>query len=296
MSGPSPASVYGTLAIRLSGSSSARLRGFLRPRAAISRPPGFRARGDVGHPLLHVVALRRPGRRDFAASPWPCGAAGVLRSARCDAFTCTALEARGLPSPDQADGDPPGLFRLARVHGRAELVLRFPRRRPGPVRSRLAPARGAQPLSLGQPDPLLKRCSTLTHAPAVLSRSPRSRRDRSWPLTPANSEPSVTPGARRAFALARSSACRCGRGRSRPFVRRPFVVVRKISAPGTAPAQRGPPARALLRSPAYPCNVEGWLRSVTAITRDVAGGDETPEPSPRSSAIIPCGAPFEHHT
>ncbi|MGZ8306973.1 MAG: diacylglycerol/lipid kinase family protein, partial [Allosphingosinicella sp.] len=71
-------------------------------------PWSFAPEAEIGEPLLHVVALARARRRDFARFAW-----ALWRGRRVDslpgarAFTCTALEARSdSPLPVQADGDP----------------------------------------------------------------------------------------------------------------------------------------------------------------------------------------------
>ncbi|HYI38895.1 MAG TPA: diacylglycerol kinase family protein [Allosphingosinicella sp.] len=73
-------------------------------------PWSFAPEADLGHPLLHVVALARARRRDFARFVF-----ALWRGRRVDAlpgvtaFTCTALEAQAdVPLPIQADGDPVG--------------------------------------------------------------------------------------------------------------------------------------------------------------------------------------------
>jgi diacylglycerol kinase family enzyme len=73
-------------------------------------PWSFAPEADIGEPLLHVVALARARRRDFARFAF-----ALWRGRRVDtlpgvtAFTCTALEARSdSPLPIQADGDPVG--------------------------------------------------------------------------------------------------------------------------------------------------------------------------------------------
>jgi diacylglycerol kinase family enzyme len=73
-------------------------------------PWSFAPEASVAEPLLHVVALARARRRDFARFAW-----ALWRGKRVDglpfvtAFTCTALEAEAdLPLPIQADGDPVG--------------------------------------------------------------------------------------------------------------------------------------------------------------------------------------------
>lgn len=73
-------------------------------------PWSFAPEADIGHPLLHVVALATARRRDFARFAW-----ALWRGGRVDAlpgvtaFTCTALEAQAdSPLPVQADGDPVG--------------------------------------------------------------------------------------------------------------------------------------------------------------------------------------------
>jgi diacylglycerol kinase family enzyme len=73
-------------------------------------PWSFAPDADIAVPLLHVVALRRARRRDFARFAY-----ALWRGRRVDAlpgavaFTCTGLEAEaGAPLPIQADGDPVG--------------------------------------------------------------------------------------------------------------------------------------------------------------------------------------------
>jgi diacylglycerol kinase (ATP) len=73
-------------------------------------PWSFAPEADIAEPLLHVVALARARRRDFARFAWT-----LWRGRRVDAlpgvtaFTCTALEAEAdSPLPLQADGDPVG--------------------------------------------------------------------------------------------------------------------------------------------------------------------------------------------
>ncbi len=73
-------------------------------------PWSFAPEADVGRPLLHVVALAKARRRDFARFAWTLWRGrrvGSLPGAT--AFTCTALEATAAaPLPIQADGDPVG--------------------------------------------------------------------------------------------------------------------------------------------------------------------------------------------
>ena len=71
-------------------------------------PWTFAPEADIGEPLLHVVALARARRRDFARFAF-----ALWRGRRADAlpgvsaFTCTALTAKSdEPLPVQADGDP----------------------------------------------------------------------------------------------------------------------------------------------------------------------------------------------
>ncbi|HEX8468226.1 MAG TPA: diacylglycerol kinase family protein [Allosphingosinicella sp.] len=73
-------------------------------------PWSFAPEASTAEPLLHVVALGRARRRDFARF-----ALALWRGRRVDrlpevtAFTCTALTARSdAPLPIQADGDPVG--------------------------------------------------------------------------------------------------------------------------------------------------------------------------------------------
>jgi diacylglycerol kinase family enzyme len=85
-------------------------------------PWSFAPEADTGAPLLHVVALDRARRRDFARFAF-----ALWRGRRVDAlpgvraFTCTALEAEAdAPLPIQADGDPVGALpaKIA-LHGEA---------------------------------------------------------------------------------------------------------------------------------------------------------------------------------
>lgn len=70
-------------------------------------PWSFAPEAGLGLPLLHVIALRRARRRDYARFIW-----ALARGRRIDAlpgvtaFTCVALAAEaGAPLPLQADGD-----------------------------------------------------------------------------------------------------------------------------------------------------------------------------------------------
>lgn len=73
-------------------------------------PWSFAPEADTAEPLLHVVALARARRRDFARfafALWRGLPVGSLPGAT--AFACTALEAQADdPLPIQADGDPVG--------------------------------------------------------------------------------------------------------------------------------------------------------------------------------------------
>jgi diacylglycerol kinase family enzyme len=85
-------------------------------------PWSFAPAASVAEPLLHVVALARCRRRDFARfafALWRGRPAGALPGVT--AFTCTALEAQAEePLPIQADGDPVGTLpaKIA-LHGEA---------------------------------------------------------------------------------------------------------------------------------------------------------------------------------
>jgi diacylglycerol kinase family enzyme len=85
-------------------------------------PWSFAPKADIEQPLLHVVALARARRRDFARfafALWRGRPVDVLPGAT--AFTCTALEAQAdLPLPLQADGDPVGTLPASiSLHGEA---------------------------------------------------------------------------------------------------------------------------------------------------------------------------------
>jgi diacylglycerol kinase family enzyme len=85
-------------------------------------PWSFAPEASVAEPLLHVVALERCRRRDFARFAF-----ALWRGRRVDelpgvtAFTCTALEAEAdCPLPVQADGDPVGTLPASiSLHGEA---------------------------------------------------------------------------------------------------------------------------------------------------------------------------------
>ncbi|MET1110217.1 MAG: diacylglycerol kinase family protein [Allosphingosinicella sp.] len=85
-------------------------------------PWSFAPEADIGEPMLHVVALARARRRDFARFAF-----ALWRGRRVDAlpgvtaFTCTALEAEAdSPLSIQADGDPVGaLPATIALHGTA---------------------------------------------------------------------------------------------------------------------------------------------------------------------------------
>lgn len=85
-------------------------------------PWSFAPEASVAEPLLHVVALARARRRDFARFAF-----ALWRGRRVDslpgvtAFTCTALEAEAdLALPIQADGDPVGALPASiSLHGTA---------------------------------------------------------------------------------------------------------------------------------------------------------------------------------
>lgn len=85
-------------------------------------PWSFAPEADIALPLLHVVALARARRRDFARFAW-----ALWRGRRVDAlpgvtaFTCTALEARSdFQLPVQVDGDPAGTLPASiALHGEA---------------------------------------------------------------------------------------------------------------------------------------------------------------------------------
>lgn len=85
-------------------------------------PWSFAPEADIGEPLLHVVALARARRRDFARFAF-----ALWLGRRVDAlpgvtaFACTALEAEAdAPLPIQADGDPVGaLPATISLHGTA---------------------------------------------------------------------------------------------------------------------------------------------------------------------------------
>lgn len=85
-------------------------------------PWSFAPDASTAEPLLHVVALERCRRRDFARFAF-----ALWRGRRVDtlpgvtAFTCTALEAGAdRPLPVQADGDPVGTLPASiSLHGEA---------------------------------------------------------------------------------------------------------------------------------------------------------------------------------
>jgi diacylglycerol kinase family enzyme len=85
-------------------------------------PWSFAPEADIGEPMLHVVALARARRRDFARF-----AIALWLGRRVDAlpgvtaFTCTALQAEAdEPLPIQADGDPAGVLPASiSLHGEA---------------------------------------------------------------------------------------------------------------------------------------------------------------------------------
>jgi diacylglycerol kinase family enzyme len=85
-------------------------------------PWSFAPEASVAEPLLHVVALARARRRDFARFAF-----ALWRGRRVDAlpgvtaFTCTALEAQAeVPLPIQADGDAAGTLPASiKLHGEA---------------------------------------------------------------------------------------------------------------------------------------------------------------------------------
>lgn len=85
-------------------------------------PWSFAPEASTAEPLLHVVALARARRRDFARfafAMWRGRPVGALPGAT--AFTCTALEAEAdSPLPVQADGDPVGVLPASiSLHGEA---------------------------------------------------------------------------------------------------------------------------------------------------------------------------------
>jgi diacylglycerol kinase family enzyme len=85
-------------------------------------PWSFAPEADIAEPVLHVVALARARRRDFARFAF-----ALWRGRRVDAlpgvtaFACTALEAEAeAPLPIQADGDPVGALPASiALHGEA---------------------------------------------------------------------------------------------------------------------------------------------------------------------------------
>ena len=85
-------------------------------------PWSFAPKASTAEPLLHVVALARARRRDFARfafAIWRGRPVGDVPGTT--AFTCTALDAESdCPLPIQADGDPAGHLpaRIA-LHGEA---------------------------------------------------------------------------------------------------------------------------------------------------------------------------------
>ncbi|HEX8625667.1 MAG TPA: diacylglycerol kinase family protein [Allosphingosinicella sp.] len=85
-------------------------------------PWSFAPEASTAEPLLHVVALARARRRDFARfafALWLGRSVGTLPGVT--AFTCTALEAEAdAPLPIQADGDPAGTLPASiSLHGEA---------------------------------------------------------------------------------------------------------------------------------------------------------------------------------
>jgi diacylglycerol kinase (ATP) len=85
-------------------------------------PWSFAPEADLGEPLLHVVALARARRVDFARFAFALWSgrpvAGLLG---VTAFTCTSLSAEAdRPLPVQADGDPVGTLPASlALHGEA---------------------------------------------------------------------------------------------------------------------------------------------------------------------------------
>jgi diacylglycerol kinase (ATP) len=85
----------------------------------------FAPEARVDEPLLHVVALKRARRRDYARFVWTLARGGDVASlTNVTILTCTSLSAASnAPLPIQADGDVVGVLPATMTVGEAPLVF-----------------------------------------------------------------------------------------------------------------------------------------------------------------------------